>query len=444
MVKRDKNKGKRIRIASIALLVGLSLITSSAQTIIAPNTADALGCSEADREARADFYSKNDIQFIDPCDAGCSTGGGSIGGSAPTSLSGEDNYEKVWNYFTGRGLSPVVTAGMMGNLEKESHGMNPWGLEGASYHGGQGFGIVQWTGGRRPGVEAALAAAGITPADYNDANRDKGLLVQLNYLWDEMEASYGGWEQFSSETTVGEMSYLEGLKSTAPKRQFGNVEEMKGKGSLLHIHARFVISGDQVVPDPGHGSIIERMQYGLDFYEKFSGNSGGSCGANAEGLAGLVSGYVLPDYHSAPYAGADKAKPEYVKAQDTAVAAGRYVGSPTYYADCGGFVTTLIIDSGFDPTYNHNSKISEGAGPTGTQRDWLRANWQNLGNAGSIDAASLQPGDVWISDGHTFVFIGDVPGINSKIASASLDERVPMAGGESITDSSGEWFRKKG
>lgn len=157
-----------------------------------------------------------------------------------------------------------------------------------------------------------------------------------------------------------------------------------------------------------------------------------------------VLDYVLPDYHAPNFTGASNAKPGYVQAADKAVAEGRYVGNGgnSWYADCGGFVTTLIVDSGHDTTYNKAE--SGGGGPTETQYAWLESHWQLLGRAEDIDAATLQPGDVWITRGrgHTFVYIGDVPGINSKAASASNMERVPMAASEKMT-SPGNWYRKK-
>ena len=157
-----------------------------------------------------------------------------------------------------------------------------------------------------------------------------------------------------------------------------------------------------------------------------------------------VLDYVLPDFHERPYTGADKAKPDYVTAADKALSEGRYVGNSKapWYADCGGFVSTLIVDSGHDTTYN--KKESGGNGPTETQYAWLESHWQLLGRAEEIDVATLQPGDVWITRGrgHTFVYIGDVPGINSKAASASNMDRVPMAASEKLT-SAGNWYRKK-
>ncbi len=384
-----------------------------------------------------DFYDSNSIQFFDPCEAACSSSG-AIGGAAPTSLTGADNYEKVWNYFTGRGLSAVVTAGMMGNLEKESHGMYPWALEANPSHAGQGFGIIQWTGGRRTAVENALRAGGITPADYTDANMDKGLLFQLNYLWDEMEQGYGGWEQYSSETSVGDMAYLDTVN---PNSQFtpSGLGDMAGKGSLLRIHSNFVRSADTVA----NGRIVKRMEYGLEFFEKFNGTAGASCGGANGNFQQTVLDYVLPDYAGKGVTGKSKARPAYVAAADAQDAAGKYTGNGAspWYADCGGFVTILVSNT-IDPTYN--TRETGGGGPTGTQYEWLKKNWDLVGRGGDVDVASLIPGDVFIQDGHTFIFIGDVQGISSNRASASNMSRVPMAGRESLTDGSGWWYRKKG
>ena len=98
-------------------LVGfaIALVISSTVSIIMPTKTYAADCD-------TDFYSSNDILFYNPCEDGggtsCTTAG-SLTGPAPTSLSGSSNAEKVWNYFTGRGLTPVGAAGAMGNRSEE-------------------------------------------------------------------------------------------------------------------------------------------------------------------------------------------------------------------------------------------------------------------------------------------------------------------------------------
>jgi N-acetylmuramoyl-L-alanine amidase len=157
--------------------------------------------------------------------------------------------------------------------------------------------------------------------------------------------------------------------------------------------------------------------------------------------------YAHPDYIPAPQF---DMMPDYKKAVDAAVKQGRYVGGGAHPGiDCGGFVTTLLVDSGFEPKYNHSGLTSQGAGPVTAQHDWAVQNWTKVGDGSSIDVAKLQPGDVaYTSDlGHTFVYAGTIPGFHSKIASASFSTtgqswRTPMAGKESPLGAL-TWYRKK-
>lgn len=168
----------------------------------------------------------------------------------------------------------------------------------------------------------------------------------------------------------------------------------------------------------------------------------GSCGGNTGGLTGTVLSYAWPEYHPAPYV---TLKPEYATAVQTARLKGEYIGGINYPGvDCGGFITRVMLDSGFEPGYNYGGKISAGAGSVGGgQAPWLQSHWQLLGTISS--SSQLQPGDVAIKKdmSHTFMYVGTVPGFGGKIASASLDERAPMAGSDDVTSSEFEWFRKK-
>jgi N-acetylmuramoyl-L-alanine amidase len=169
----------------------------------------------------------------------------------------------------------------------------------------------------------------------------------------------------------------------------------------------------------------------------------GNTAAVSGDLAKTILAYAWPDYHAAPYT---NKKPEYDAAVKKAQSEGRYVGGGQYPGiDCGGFVTTLMIDSGFEPKYNSSGK----GGNVVSQHDWATKNWQKVGDGSSIDVSKLQPGDVAYSSdlGHTFVYAGTIPGFHSKIASASYSTtgqswRTPMAGHESPTGGV-TWYRKK-
>lgn len=170
-----------------------------------------------------------------------------------------------------------------------------------------------------------------------------------------------------------------------------------------------------------------------------------SGGAVTGDLASTVLAYAWPDYHAPQYL--DR-MPAYAEAVTQASRSGIYVGGSVGGVagiDCGGFVTLLMINSGFEPNYNYAGKTSNGASNTVFgQEPWLRANWQ------AIDPASTQnlmPGDVAINTDHTYVFVGDVPGFNSKVASASFSTRgngrAPMAGQETPASTNFNWYRKK-
>lgn len=156
--------------------------------------------------------------------------------------------------------------------------------------------------------------------------------------------------------------------------------------------------------------------------------------------------YAWPTYHKPNYL--DK-MPAYAKAVTAATKAGRYVGGGVNPGiDCGGFVTTLMIDSGFEPGYNYGSKLSAGAGPTGNQEAWLKANWKSIGNSSGKNAADLKQGDVAINGNHTYVYVGKVAKFDSITASASYSPhntawRSPMAGPELPNTPGFRWYRKK-
>lgn len=257
---------KSIRLYTVSLIVAISFVTSSVTQLIAPIDTSALGCSEQDREARADFYSKNDIQFVDPCDAGgsCAAGSGSLTGPAPTQLNGGSNAEKVWNYFIGRGLTPVGAAGAMGNIEQESS-FDPLIEEGGN---GIGFGLIQWSFERRTALEAAAAAAGVS-FTRSEANNDPALLFQLNYLWDGEYGEMTWQEPVNAETSVdGDPSVPYSADNT-------------GNGSTLVFHKLVERSGD------GTTGKQERIDSAKNFLETYGGGSttgGGDCSLGEGGL----------------------------------------------------------------------------------------------------------------------------------------------------------------
>jgi Phage tail lysozyme len=260
----SSKKQLAIRVYGLILLL---LITMIAQILISPY-ANAWGCDEVGKSNRADFYARNNIgSYFDPCaDNGgtsCTVGSGTLTGPAPTSLSGSSNAEKVWNYFIGRGLTPVAAAGAMGNIEQES-GFDPLIQEGGS---GIGFGLIQWSFDRRTKLEAAAAAQGVSFAP--GANSDAALLFQLNWLWDGEYGSQQWQGPVNAETKVeGDPSIDYSADNT-------------GNGSAMVFHKFVERSGD------GTQGKQERIDGAKAFLQSF-GNSGGAGTGCSIGQGGLT------------------------------------------------------------------------------------------------------------------------------------------------------------
>lgn len=168
-------------------------------------------------------------------------------------------------------------------------------------------------------------------------------------------------------------------------------------------------------------------------------------------LAATIKAYAWPDQRNTGDANAREMMPAYKEAVAKSTAEGIYNGGTTYDGiDCGGFVTLALLNSGYEPNYNFAGK----GGPTGTQLDWVRKNWQKLGRGNEINTGTLQLGDVAFrvtssggNAGHTFVYVGQLDGFNGIVASAGLNNRAPSANGgyddKNVTKSSYEWYRKK-
>ena len=108
---------------------------------------------------------------------------GTSDGKIDTSISGNNESEQVWNFFTNNGFSPAATAGILGNMYQES-GVNPKSIQGNG--AGPAAGIFQWENynnskGTRFGGLLKKAKK------RNKSWKDMG--VQLEYALGEMQTA---------------------------------------------------------------------------------------------------------------------------------------------------------------------------------------------------------------------------------------------------------------
>lgn len=204
-------------------------------------------------------------------------------------------------------------------------------------------------------------------------------------------------------------------------------------------------SPDTYMADDVHPNDAGKTLFAETLYDAINSNTNeNGCSVSGE-FTSLVKAYAWPEYHKAPFT---NRMPDYAEAVTTSISEGRYVGGSINGVpgiDCGGFVTILAQNSGLASDYNDTK------GNTDTQESWVKShNWTLLNSSTStpVDTSILQAGDVAFTNGHTFIYVGEINGFDSNIASASYGNssaRAPMAGHESLISGNGttvRWYRK--
>lgn len=392
-------------------------------------------------------YSDNMITTFDPND--CTLPGFENNGAV--SLKGDTTIEQILNFFMSQpnGLTLAQAAGIVGNMAQESpHGVdektgvglpNPAKEQGGAIvnkdykpKNGVGFGLVQWTFTTRQDPLVNLATAENKPII--------DLELQLKYVWQELNGGYKHSlaairnAKYPVEAAIAAHGPpWPGYEASADSPQ--KVRDVRG-GNAQKIY-------DYYKDAPALGEPAESSEPATRGHSE-SGSSIGKKVKNQceDSFAGGDLNETLLAYAWPNYRGLDiNATEGYKTAVQKAMSDGRYVGGTLYKGiDCGGFVTLLLTDSGFEPEYNYGSELAAGAGNTTQQQAWMKANWERIS---STDAGDRKPGDVAINGTHTYVYVGSVPGFEKPIASASWDERAPMAGTEGVVSTDFNWYRKK-
>ena len=425
-----------------------SLLYLLAFSIISTSSVNALSSKILDS------FDRNGIYYYNPePSAKCFSYTGDV------TVYGNDITEKIWSGLTSF-LTPAQAAAVMGNMAHEG-GFNPARHDGSMlkrYQPGlditsnsnisYGLGLIQWSYGRRVGLTQYIAShAGDELMkylkDYNSYGNlsgteflakagasvtDRLIALELDYLKSELNSKYSG---FLSTGSVEEATryFLEQVERPKNPSLESHPERLTDANGFYNQYSNAEISPDSSVND----NCITANGQGIT-------ESGITGDGSISALLNLVMQYAWPDYYSTN----STTREAYAAAIARRQAAGLYVGGDNGI-DCGGFITTLMQESGFAPDYN------SGGGNTTAQENWVKShNWTLLNqNANTpVDTSILQPGDVAFSSGHTFIYVGNLPGFNSKIASASYSSnkpRAPMAGHESLTYGKGvvvRWYRK--
>ena len=167
------------------------------------------------------FYKLNDIIYYD---AGEDCAPASSGNMADINLEGNDNAEKIWNFFKSKGLTDEQTAGIMGSLWGESNHFQPDLVEAGN---GIGYGIAQWSFGRRTKLENYAKEKGKPVSDLG---------VQLNFLWQELEGPENrALNMVKSASTVREatIAWTNGFERPREDLRPGRIKEGEEVGNKM-------------------------------------------------------------------------------------------------------------------------------------------------------------------------------------------------------------------
>lgn len=336
--------------------------------------------------------------------SGCGCGDGALVGS--------NNQQKAFNYFVANGYTPEQSAGIVGNMIHES-GVEPARLQstapGTVTHARDaagspaGWGIVQWTPAGKminPSLQAGTPEAEIESLEY-----------QLEFLHGQLEgngplAEGAAGDALKAAQTVEAAAVAFGQK----------FERFLGSENL------------------NHPEYAERKATATEVLDTFGEGAGGGAGAGGCGAGNgdivqtaLLLAWDTPGHDSVAK---EAAKPEYQEAMP------KYNGAThtTPYTDCGVYVATVMVMSGVDKDYARRG--------TSVQMNYLRNSpkyeiFENLNNT-----SQLVPGDIFIIDGHTYLYTGNYKGGDGKTynaASASLGGHPPEASRVYFSDSRGHY-----
>lgn len=129
------------------------------------------------------------------------------------------NENIVWDYLIEQGYSAIQVAGIIGNMYQES-GVNPAREE----TNGIGYGLVQWSFGRRQQLEAFAESKGKSASD---------IYVQLEFLVKELKEGkqfYGTYaEQFANPYSVDQATEAFCWGFERPHKNYANMANRKAK-----------------------------------------------------------------------------------------------------------------------------------------------------------------------------------------------------------------------
>ena len=291
-------------------------------------------------------------------------------GTTSSAIYGSSIEDKVWFTLKSAGYSDEAVAGAMGNIKWESGGFNPSAIEGGS---GIGFGLCQWSYGRRTALEAYAASKGKQPSDED---------TQVEFLLTEL--------------TPGAQGPAQGYASYQLLYYHGYNGDMWSKASTPEEAATaFCWSFERPKTADGNSSMSTRRQYAREYYEKYKGMTAPLSGTIIQ-VADEIHKYMEQNnYTYCVYGG---------NSYEECNGSGHGLNTTFeeskngyHHACCATYVSWVLQASGFISDSEHTDSAE------GVRNLLVRKGWKQISSA-----LDLQPGDViYYNNGHVEIFAGD-------------------------------------
>ena len=301
--------------------------------------------------------------------------------STVSGLIGGSTQENIWFALREAGYSEIASAAVMGNIQLES-GFNPAVVEGGT---GIGFGICQWSFGRRDALEAYAASKGTDPSD---------LQTQIEFLLAELTPGGGANGYASFQMGGSSSSMYDGNSYT--------YNDWKNASDIETATVAFMALFERPSYDPEINHMSERLSAANDYYNQYQGiESSGSDGR--VGTINLSEENSLRMSNMLSEAIRICEDNRYTYSQDNR--------NGEYQFDCSSFVYRLYQEYFGIQIPNTTSGYS-------TSSQYC---------VGDINSVDLQPGDVLWRDGHVEIYLGNGLTAGAKSGNVATADQIRIS-----------------
>ncbi len=304
-------------------------------------------------------------------------------------VQGDSIQATVWYSLVNAGYSEIATAAVMGNIGGECD----WNPDLIEVRTGAGYGLIQWSFGRRNQLEAFAASRGASPSDVS---------IQVEFLLGELNPNGGADGYADSQLYTSETKY-DGIAHRP--------EEWKNATSIEEATRVFCYCFERPEDWEASSSMQKRIGYANQAYTQFQGSSAPAHYTDGSIISEAQSAHIYLEQNGYRY---DKSYKKEIP----------LTNEKNKYVDCSSYVSWVLYRLGFNEFGGkQKSSIDFNNNPWG---------WQEVN---SINQAVA--GDILCYSGHVEIYAGEVSGNYAKVyncgTNKSVQNSTPSTSGHTIS-----------